>query len=380
VTLSIAALLAHAREVPSSARHDLARHLEAHLDPGLVLLETCHRVELFGDRERVAALATHPEAGGARLVEGETVARHVLALAVGRSSAVLGEDQVLHQLRVAVHEARARGPLPPSLDHLFDLALRTGRRARSWLPGRRPSLADVALDKALAGSRHDGAVLVVGAGQMGGLVARAARHRERGVLVTSRSAERAARLAAAVGGAAIAFDPGSGDIERIAAVVVALSGPWNVGPSTARALLASDVALVDLSSPPAVDAALSTSLGERFTSVDDLARDGAAAASPALSARLDRLVDAALADYHAWLGRGPERAAARELADRASAARTAELDALWRRIPGLDPDERAEIERMAERLATRLLRDPLERLRGDADGRQRRAARELFGL
>ena len=383
MTTAPSALVAHARDMPSAARHRLARSLRADASAGVVILETCHRVEAYGPPHLLAPIVG--TAAGGRLLHGADAARHVIALAVGRDSAVLAEDQVLHQLRTAVAEARTRGPLDPALDRLLDLALRAGRRARSWMPAQRPSLADIALAEGLARGTPDAtdaraAVLVVGAGAMGSLAARAAARRGLRVLIASRTPERAARLAAGVGADCVAFDPGAEALGEVAGVVVALSGPWQLSEPSATALAEREAWLVDLSSPPAVAPHLVAQLGPRYVSVDDLAAAPAQAAPGGLAARLDGLVEATVQDFARWLAGEPQREAARALADRADAARAAELAALWERVPALAPADRAEVERMAERLAARLLRDPIERLRGDDDGRRRQAARELFGL
>jgi glutamyl-tRNA reductase len=64
----------------------------------------------------------------------------------------------------------------------------------------------------------------------------------------------------------------------------------------------------------------------------------------------------------------------------ADRAREAELAALWRRLPDLEPETRAAIEGMTRHLADRLLREPLERLGRDGDGRDGRAIRDIFAL
>lgn len=385
----VAALLAHARVVPAAQRQVFAAALRAQHGPGTLLLETCHRVELFGSPDAVAASARQAlpaiEDTGAEVVErldGAAAARHVIALAAGRSSAVLGEDQVLHQLRRAVADARREGPLPPALDHLLDVALRAGRRARGWLPAHRRSLADVALDAA-GGGEAGALVLVVGAGAMGRLVARASARRGHRIAVANRSPDRAAAVARGVGGKSVAFVPDAALLAEASVVAIALSGSWPLDRAARDALVASGAHVVDLSAPPALERALTLRLGARFTSVDDLAAVATVASSTASAAlvdRLDRLIDATLREYLGWVDREPERGTARALAERAREASAAELEELWRRVPGLGPDERVEVERMAERLAARLLRDPIERLGRDGDGRHRRAAAELFGL
>ena len=108
--LRLVALVAHARDVPSEAREafgDAAMAI-AH-DPRAILLRTCHRVELYLTGEAVAGraplrLPDLPEGG--RRLEGSDAARHVFTVAAGLDSVVVGEDQVLHQLRECVADRR----------------------------------------------------------------------------------------------------------------------------------------------------------------------------------------------------------------------------------------------------------------------------------
>lgn len=122
-------------------------------------------------------------------------------------------------------------------------------------------------------------------------------------------------------------------------------------------------------------------LGPRLITADALALDDA---DPAVvdgsTARLDELVDHSTADFMAWLQGRDGRAAAGALVQRADRVREAELAALWRRLPDLEPETRDAIERMTRHLADRLLREPLERLGRDTDGRAGRAIRDIFAL
>lgn len=376
---AVHALVAHARMVPANQRSALAAALRAKITDGAVLLETCHRVEVYAAGSADLPPARLPS--GVQQLEGEAAARHLVALAVGRESAVVAEDQILHQLRMAVQGARAAGPLPSNLDRLLDVALRAGRRARSWLPASRRSLADVALDRVIGRTAQPaGRVLVVGAGEMGLRAAHAIAARGAAVSVGSRTPERAAVLAQAVKARVVPFDPGPDEIGEVAGVVLALAGPWQMTPATVAALLESAAWVVDLSAPPAIPQALATRLGRRLLAIDDLADDAGPPPSQALLDRLDALIDQAVADYVSWSAVRAERSAARALADKAAEAQTAELTALWQRMPTLDPAQREAVERMARHLTERLLRDPLEQLHQDGDGRQASAVRELFRL
>lgn len=376
----VVALVAHARRVPLADRERFGRRIGDAKTAGGVAVETCHRVEVYTlDDDRPLAAALPP---GGELLVGEVAARHAIAMATGLDSVVIGEDQILHQLRASVTAARRQGRLDPTLDHLFSLALRAGRRARSWRRGPPPSLADAALAaiERRVGSVRGRPVLVVGAGEMARLAARAAIAAEAAVTVASRTREHAAALARSVGAASAGFDPGPA-IAGFAGAIIALRGPWTIAPSTTDALAAAAVAVVDLSVPPALPDGLAARLDGRFVSADDLASsEPAPGGEERLRSRLTGLVDTTLDEFAAWLsGRGSRRAAA-SLADRAEARRRAELNELWRRLPGLDPEARAAIEAMSEHLTGRLLREPLERLGRDVDGQAERAARELFAL
>lgn len=377
------AVLAHARAVPAAERARLAARLrEEQLRGeqlrGSVLIETCHRVELYTAAPPPADLLLP---SGALLQDGPAAVRHLVRLAVGRDSAVVGEDQLLHQLRQAVSVAREREPLAPGLDRLFDAALRAGRRARSWLPPRRASLAELALERVLRKSRPPaGPVLVVGAGEMGRRAALALVARGATVTLASRTPERAAAVATQLGLPSSSFDPGPATLAESAGVVLALAGQWSIDRASTGALVASQSWVIDLSAPGALPAELADALGRRLLTIDDLAGQAGPPPSEQLLERLDALVEETVVEYEAWLALENHRQAAQALAEKALAAQLAELNALWQRMPSLEPAERKEVERMARHLTERLLRDPLERLHDDRDGRHTLAARELFRL
>ena len=374
------ALVAHARGVPTSDRERFAGQI-AELGAAGFVLKTCHRVEIYSsDPEVIENLARHLPEGAFRL-DAEATARHAIAVAVGLDSVVVGEDQILHQLRTAATAASASGIEDPAVGRLINLALRAGRRARSWRSGPTPSLADAALAAAerRTGSLTGRRVLVVGAGEMGSLAVDRAKAAGAIVTVASRSPEHAEMVARRAGVGAASLDPGA-NVSDLAAIIVAIRGAWRIGEPTAHALLAGSTVVVDLSVPLAVPANLAEALGARFVSVDDLAAEPGLLDQTVDLPRLRTLVDATLAEYRTWLQGREQRATARILVDRAEDERTAELARLWRHLPELDPEARAAIEQMSRHLTSRLLREPLERLGRDLDGGADRAARELFAL
>jgi glutamyl-tRNA reductase len=378
----IIALVTHARQVPAPERERFAAALHRDLAGGALVLETCHRVEAYlGNADEAARLVPALPAGGHPLT-GQQAVRHAISVAVGRDSVVVGEDQILHQLRASVDAARTAGTLDPGLERLFALALRAGRRARSWRQGPARSLADVALAsiERQVGPISRREILVVGAGRMGRLATRAAVAAGASVAVANRSADTAASLAASAGARTESLDPGA-RIGRYAGVVVALGGPWPIGAATIDALARSATVVVDLSVPVAVPAPLELKLAARLITTDALAlaEDGGIAEDGS-AARLDALVDRSTAEFVAWLKGRDGRSTARDLKERADSAREIELAVLWRRLPDLEPEARDAIEGMTRHLADRLLREPLQRLGRDADGPDGRAIRDIFAL
>jgi len=381
-SVPIIALVTHARHVPAIEREQFAAALHTELAGRAFILETCHRVEAYlGNADDAGRLAPALPAG-ARTLSGEEAVHHAMTVAVGRDSVVVGEDQILHQLRVSVDAARAAGTLDPALERLFALALKAGRRARSWHQGPSRSLADLALASIAqqVGPIRGRDVLVVGAGGMGRLAARAAVAAGAQVAVANRSADGAEALAASTGARMEAFDP-EARIGGFAGIVVALSGPWPIGGATIDALAGSAIVVVDLSVPAAVPATLALLLGTRLVTADALAlADIGPWAHDSSTARLYELIDRSTAEFVAWLQGRDGRAAAEALVQRADRAREAALEALWRRFPDLEPETRDAIEGMTRHLADRLLREPLERLGRDGDGRDGRAIRDIFAL
>lgn len=380
----IAALITHARHVSATDRLRFASTLRSGLAGTGVVLETCHRVEgyvLSPDQPAQLARQLSLPSGGQALAPTPAV-HHAIGVAVGRDSIVVGEDQVLHQLRQTVESARANGALDPALERLFAVALQAGRRARSWRQGPRRSLADVAVSaiERRSGSIRGRSILVVGAGRMGRLAVHAAVTAGASVSVANRSADRARALAATASGRVAPFDPGRRGGE-FAGVIVALGGPWPVGSTTVAALAAGGTVVVDLSVPAAVSDVAAAILGPRLITADALARsEGEGTPDAASLARIDMLVAAAAADFLGWLDGRHARATADALVQHADRAREAELAALWRRLPDLEPDARQAIDQMARHLVTRLFREPLQRLGRDSDGREERAVRDIFAL
>lgn len=387
-----------------ASAEERARFLAAIRDGGLergrVVIATCHRVELhgIGERPEADAAAAFPWRS-LRVLVGPDAARHVLRLAAGLESAVLGEEQILGQVRDAHRLARQLGPLDPRLDRLFQIALRVGRAARAAGRPNTDGLARravLALAERLAvgnGSLEGRTVLVVGAGTIGRLLALAAARAGATLLLASRDPVRASALLRTLDepGEALDLSAAAGHWKRgtVDGVVVALGGPWSeldglAGSEDERPGAPADVfdppPIVDLSAPSAVPESIRRRLGVRFVGIDDLAErsrgwPAGASAGPtgdelAYRDRAEALVSEGLGEYRSWLVARLAGAAIRSLEAEAEAIRAAEVEALFRRLPDLGPRERDLVSLHARRIVARLLHPTIRRLRtgGRLDG------------
>ena len=380
----LVALVTHARHVPSLERERFGARARDRSDgaTGLVV-ETCHRVEAYGVVRDHAALDHGHLPDGGRLLVDEAVVRHVVGVAVGLDSVVIGEDQILHQLRETLTAARASGGLDPLLERLFTVALRAGRVARSWRQSPGLSLADLAISviERRSGALRGRRLLVVGAGKMGVLAGRSGLAAGAAVWLTSRTPERGEVLAARLGVASLAFDPGAA-VAEFDGIVVGLRGRWSISDTTEAALVDGNAMVVDLSVPQALSEGLSTALGDRYVSADDLALVEGAHDERAEGQvrRLETLVDDTVTGFLAWLDGHERRQTAESLALLAESEREAEMATLLSTVQNLEPELREVIDGLSRHLTARLMRRPLERLGQDPDGRHERAVRELFGL
>jgi glutamyl-tRNA reductase len=352
-------LAVDAAETPVEDRARFQAEAEAMLEfhSGWGLLATCHRVEVYG-------MGPAPRWPDVMTLRGRPAARRLLRVAAGLESAVVGEDDVLHQVRDALAAARRRG-VDERLARLFEVAIATGRKARAGRSQEGPGLAVRALawlDGRAPLARQP--VLVAGTGRMGTALARAAT--EAGAAVTVVGRDRSRASLDLVAGAAAA--------PRAAAVAVALAAPWEELGSLADRL----PPVADLSSPPAVPEPVREALGGDFLGIDGLyARSGP---QTPWAARAAALVEESADEYTSWLaGRGSVQTL-RALQAEAEQRRLQRLERLLNRLPNLDQRERELISVMSEQLVTDLLHEPLSALRADSDGSGAEAARRLFRL
>ncbi|RXE55475.1 glutamyl-tRNA reductase [Methanoculleus taiwanensis] len=180
---------------------------------GALLLQTCNRVEVVVQGEGAALTEFLQEQGreGFFVLEGASVPRHLLELASGVDSMIVGEDQILGQLKKALSLSQTAGACSTLIELCVTKAVHVGVRVRRQTEINRGAVsigsAAVTLAEKLLGSLKDRHILVVGTGEMGMLVAQALAAKDlTAIYVTNRTPRRAEILAGKIGGKAVKFD------------------------------------------------------------------------------------------------------------------------------------------------------------------------------
>ena len=179
---------------------------------GVLLLQTCNRVEVLvqGDARSLEGFLAEQGRRGFAVIEGEAVPRHLLELAAGIDSLVVGEDQILGQLKRALAVTEEAGAASSVIKICINKAVHVGVRVRRQTEINRGAVsvgsAAVTLAEKLLGTLRDRHILVIGSGEMGLLVTQALCAKDlTAIYVANRTYERAVMLAEKIGGRAVNF-------------------------------------------------------------------------------------------------------------------------------------------------------------------------------
>jgi len=358
----------------------------------VLVLSTCNRVELYAvcGHESSGAellrqfLATRADIS-LRAVRDATYAyghqaavRQLLRVAAGLDSMVLGESEILGQVRRALLAARHAGALGPVLDRLGDAALACGKRARAMTSlGDAESMASVAMRLAVRDSGGlDGAnAVVLGAGETAkSALAHLSSIPNVRVTVLSRTFERAVELAATHDAAARRWEE-LPEALGTADVVVGCTGSRTpvvdaAMLSSARGDRTNPLVCIDLGLPRDIDPAVASCSGVMLI---DLERVGVETSARRAGRARDLVQAESIVEQEAerfmewWRGRGVASTIA-QLHARANAIREAELARALARLPDLDGPARAVVRDLAARMMAKVLHEPTLALKRDPEG------------
>jgi glutamyl-tRNA reductase len=398
-TTSVEVLSRLAMDSSAAAKLSDAIIASEHVDE-VVVLSTCNRTEVYaavsrfhGALDDVSVVLA--EYAGLDLAElqghcgvyfDEGAVAHTFSVASGLDSVVVGESQVLGQVKSALTHAQTHGSVGTELNTLFQQAIRVGKRVQTetGIGSAGRSLVGAAyelLTRArgeLAGRR----VLVVGAGSMAGLAAHTAANAGAQVWCANRTMHRAERLAAAIGGSAVSL----ADLPVVLQstdVLVTCTGAKTM--SIGRSDLAGTpvVGVVDLALPADVAPDV-TDLGIELVNLDRLVSEQTETASAAEVELARNLVRTEVGDFLGVKRSSHVTPTVVALRTMASSVVAAELDRLDTKLPQLGERERAEVQRTVQRIVDKLLHQPTVRVQELAAGPDTvdyaAALRELFAL
>jgi len=320
--------------------------------------------------------------------------RHLFRVSAGLDSMLLGEAEILGQVREAYRYAHEYGATGPVLNRLFQGALEVGKRVRSETElGTRPmsvASAGVKLAERIFGKMKERSALVVGAGTISEQVVN--QLRDRGIarlFIMNRSRDRAEELAGRVGGKVVGW--GEWDAALTVADVV-VSSVASDEPVLRREILQSAMSargnralfLMDLGMPRNIEASAAELYNTYVYNMDDLTeiveqnRNARESEIP----RADTIVDEHVGKFLSWQASVELVGLVDALRVRLREEREAFIQARMDSMNHLGAAERARMEAMMDELLEKLLLEPAERLRGEKELRRKiqnvEALRDLF--
>jgi len=375
-----------------------------------VILSTCNRVEVYAVLERTAARANGlagfmADFHGVPLelvaphlycYEGEDAVRHLFSVAGGLDSLILGEPQILGQVRRAFAESQDIGASGSTLSTLFRRAIQTGKRIHCET-GISHGAASVSYAAAEIAARHHKDLagchaLIVGAGKTGQLTAQCLLGQGvQSIAVANRSYDRAIELADNWGGIAYGLEDLDIALPSADIVISCTDAPGYVvsREQVAQALaLRADrpLVLVDIAVPRDIEPAAGSLPGVRLYNIEDLQLtiEENMAGRGLEGAQAEAIVDEQVAEFMAWLVALSVKPLIVDLREHAEMIRQRELERVQHRLPDLPPEYAPIIDMMTQRIVNQLLHEPTVRLKNHAshlDGQlYARVIRDLFAL
>ncbi len=380
----------------------------------VMAISTCNRLEVVADVTRFHGAVTdissrlakhsgiHIDDLRAHLYVHfeERAVHHLFSVTAGLDSMIVGEQQILGQVRAALSDAQSAGNAGRALNELAQNALRVGKRVHTdtGIDRHGASVVTVALDEAqiaLTGSTHatsapDPRSLVVGAGAMSSLALQTLQTRGvTSVEVASRSPESSSRAAQAYGATAITMDELATAMES-ADLIVSATGATGVVISSDQVSEAMaqrpdrPLVVVDLALPHDTDPQIGDQPGVTRIDLASLANLPGAAASHADLIAAKTIIDGEVLTFVASQAAARVEPIVVSLRAKADLVLEAELQRLRLKQPSLSEDEIAAVEQTLRRTVSTLLHTPTVRMKqfaADPDGeRYAEALHALFDL
>jgi glutamyl-tRNA reductase len=373
----------------------------------MVVLSTCNRAEVYavagpeGPDAVARFFAEYHELPLARLTDhlyvrhGDEAARHLFRVAAGLDSLVVGEPQILGQVKTAYSTASDRGYTSAVTNRLFHTAFGVGKRVRTETGlsegAVSVSYAAIALARKIFGDLTGLNVLILGAGGMAKLTGTHLKARVRQITIASRTLAAADRLARELGGQAVAWSDLT-SVLSTADIVITATGA--VDQVLTRASVADvmrprrqrPLFIIDIAVPRDVEPSVGDLEQVFLYNIDDLqgiVKENLTRRSSELE-RAEAIVAEEVGKFTAWLHSREVIPTVVALRDRFETIRQSELARLEPKLAGLPPEARARVDEITQLLVQKLLLTPTEQLKSTRDealiSAYSDALNRLFGL
>jgi glutamyl-tRNA reductase len=376
------------------------------------ILSTCNRTELYAlcsDPAREGYLLRYLSeshsvpiselAGHCYQYQDGEAAAHLLRVTCGLDSLVLGEPQILGQVKDAFAVAVQCTSIGPVLNGLFRAAIATGKRARTETDigkgGFSIGHAAVDLAKAIFGDLEASKVLILGAGKMSELTAKhllaTGIHV---VFVANRTLDKATAMANRLGGKAIRYDEFPQMLEAADIVISSTAAPNHIltCDSIQPALKnrrGRPLFLIDIAMPRDIDPAVAELDNVFLYDIDDLESvvEDMAKGREAERPKVELIIQDAMAEFMSWLRSLEAAPIISQLKQKHEEIRQTELARLRNQLPNMTTEAWERIELATKSMVNRIGKQPIERLKESASARDEKlsgslldAAYDLFGL
>ncbi len=374
--------------------------------PHGVILSTCNRTEIYtvtskeypAEEAILDFMKAKANITDDRLLQyvyvrkEKAAAEYLFRVASGLESLIVGEYEVLGQVKQALEIAEKAGMVNLPLRHIFQSAIRIGRRVRSEteISKNALSVSSVAVDLAagIVGDLDRCKMLVIGTGEAGRLVAKAAR--ERGIshiCVAGRTQERAAALADQLGGIPVNAENLGEELPAINLIITCSGAPHPVlDVSHVQEAMGSrsefPMVIIDIAIPRNVAPEVKIIKNVFLYNIDDLTEisNSNRMQREAEIHEAEEIVTDGINKFISWWQDSEVRPVIRALMSKAEEVRSVHLKKTLKKLPPLSPEQHESLEAMTKAIVAKILKDPVQYLKANGNGDYCETIKELFRL
>ncbi len=380
-------------------------HLRRYVPHG-VILSTCNRTEMYmaGTHncdinkactdyfKDILFLPENSIAPYLYSLKDKALVEHLFGVACGLDSMVIGEYEILGQVGQALESAEKAGMVNLPLRHIFQSAIRTGRRARdeTGISKNALSVSSIAVNKALdiIPDIDKSKIIIIGAGEAGKLAVKVAKGRGASrISVISRTEERAVSLTAQFGGQPVSSHRLMQELCDADIVIACATSPHPVlhyqqvkeamGKRPEQPMIIIDIAL-----PRNVEANIQEIKNIHLYNLDDIndIAEGHRLQREAEISSVEKIITGEVEILMRWWQAYSVRPVIKSLMARAEKIRTAQYNRSMRKLPSLTDEEKLSVELLTRSIVDKILRDPILNLKSADDTDLAEVVSSLFGL